>query len=181
MAPDDRSAVTLHSSWRGIVLGSLGAVALAAAGTYGVIAVGFEFIPTTLLVIGWIFLLTMVFDFPIASRFTSEGVERRMMLRRHHLRWEDVEQLTRTRPTMIKVDRRLEHGSLAAKKGRRRYLLVDRLESADEFDAVVEIVEAKGAAGDHLGASMLPRPGAKVPPTWLYRRRAWRPNPAEGR
>lgn len=180
MAPDSRPSVTLHSSWRGILLGSFGAAVLAAAGTYGVVAAGFRLIPTTLFVIGWVFVMTMVFDYPIASEFTAEGVERKMMLRRHHLDWSSVDQLTRTRPTFIKIDRRLEHGALAAKRGRRRYLLVDRLEGADEFDRVVSIVEDGGGAV-HLGLSMLPRPGEKVPPTWLYRRRAWRPDHAEQR
>jgi hypothetical protein len=163
------------------VLGSVGAIVVAGAGTYGVIAAGFTLIPTTIFVVGWVFVLTMAFDFPIASRFTRAGVERRMFLRRHHIPWSEVEQLTRTRPTMIKIDRRLEHGSLAAKRGRRRYLLVDRLESAAEFDRVVDIVEAAGSDGEHVGVSMLPRPGEKVPPTWLYRRAAWRPDHVERR
>ncbi len=181
MAPDARPSLTLHSSWRGIVLGSCGAAAVAAAGTYGVAAAGFRIIPTVLFIAGWLFVITMLFDFPIATEITADGVERRMMLRRHHLSWDRVEQLTRTRPTMIRVDRRLEHGALAAKRGRRRYLLVDRLESAAEYDRMVEVIEGGGSAGDHVGASLLPRPGEKVPPTWLYRRAAWRPDAGDSR
>ncbi len=181
MRPDSRHSLTLHSSWRGIILGCCGAVVVAVAGTYGVVAAGFTVIPTVLFAVGWVFVITMLFDFPIASVFTGEGVERRMILRRHRLPWGRVERLTRTRPTMMRVDRRLEHGALAAKRGRRRYLLVDRLESAEEYDHMVDVVEAEGSAGKHLGASMLPRPGEKVPPTWLYRRATWRPDDAESR
>ena len=54
--------------------------------------------------------------------------------------------------------------------------LFDRLESADEFDSLVRIVEAGDA---DVRPSMLPRPGDKVPPTWLYRRAHWRPEWAE--
>lgn len=167
-------SVTVHSSWRGIILGSLGAGIVGAAGTIAVSQVGFGPVPTVLFGVGWVLVLAMVLDYPIASTFTSGGVTRRMMLRRQHFRWADDHLLTRTRPTLIRVDRRLEHGALALVKGRRRYLLVDRLESAAEFDGLVDIVEADG---DASGASMLPRPGDKVPPTWLYRRSHWRPEP----
>jgi hypothetical protein len=165
-------SVTVHSSWRGIISGALGAGMVAAAGTYGVLQVGFRVIPGTLFVIGWILVLAMALDYPIASTFTSSGVTRHMALRRQQFEWDEDLQLSRTRPTLVRIDRRLEHGALALVKGRRRYLLVDRLESADEFDTLVTIVEAEDADN---GASMLPRPGPKVPPTWLYRRACWRP------
>lgn len=172
------ASITIHSTWRGIILGGLGAGLLAAAGTWGVSQVGFRLIPGTLFVVGWILLLTMAFDYPIASRFTSEGVTRHMALRRQHFEWDDDHQISRTRPKLIRVDRRLEHGSLSLVKGRRRYLLVDRLESADEFDQMVDIVEA---GESDMSPSMLPRPADGVAPTWLYRRAHWRPASATRR
>ena len=173
--------ITIHSSWRGLIFSTLGAAIVAAAGTFGVIAAGFRVVPGTLFVVGWLFVLIVALDYPVASRFTAEGVERRMMLRRQWFPWERVDQLTRTRPSFVKLDRRIEHGGLTVKIGRKRYLLVDRLESGDEFDAMVRIVEVPGTAGDEVGASMLPRPGDKVPPTWMYRRRRWRPEWATDR
>jgi hypothetical protein len=165
-------SITLHSSWRGIVLGGFGATVVAVGGTYGVSQVGFRLVPGTLFVVGWILVLAMLLDYPIAATFTSTGVTRRMVLRRQRFEWDAESQLSRARPRMIKVDRRIEHGALALIRGRRRYLLVDRLESADEFDSMVEVVEA----GDSdARPSMLPRPGDKVSPTWLYRRAHWRP------
>ena len=172
---DAGATITLHSTWRGIVSGSIGGVTLAAAGTYGVVAVGFRLVPGLLFVAGWILVAAMTFDYPIAARFSAEGVQRRMMLRRQWFAWSDVEQLTGTRPTVLHVDRRLEHGGLALVKGKRRYLLVDRVESMKEFDTLIDIVEGPGATVD-VGVSSLPRPSELVPPTWMHRRRHWRPD-----
>jgi hypothetical protein len=174
----DHASITIHSTWRGIALGTLGAGIVAAAGTWGVAQVGFRAVPGTLFVIGWILVLAMLLDYPIASTFTSTGVTRRMVMRRQHFDWDGVNQISRTRPKLVRVDRRLEHGALTLVRGRRRYLLVDRLESADEFDRMVAVVERDGA---EVTPSMLPRPGEKVPPTWLYRRKHWRPEWARGR
>lgn len=171
----------MHSSWRGILSGAFGAGLLTAAGTYGVSQVGFRLFPALLLVGGWLLVLAIVFDYPIASRFSSAGVERRMLLRRQWFDWEDVRQLTRTRSSVMRIDRTLQYGGLALVKGRRRYLLVDRLESGPEYDRMVEVVEATGGAGEGVGASMLPRPGDKVAPTWLYRRDRWKPDWAHRR
>lgn len=59
-------------------------------------------------------------------------------------------------------------GGLVAACGRRRYLLVDRSEGAEEFDAVVDGLVA-WAPGLAVHAA---RPPAGWPPTWLYRRGA---------
>lgn len=59
-------------------------------------------------------------------------------------------------------------GGLVAVCGRRRYLLVDRSEGAEEFDAVVGGLAA-WAPGIAIHAL---RPPPDWPPTWLYRRRA---------
>ena len=59
-------------------------------------------------------------------------------------------------------------GGLVAACGRRRYLLVDRSEGAEEFDEVLAglSVWAPGVAIHAV------RPPLDWPPTWLYRRRA---------
>lgn len=58
-------------------------------------------------------------------------------------------------------------GGLVAARGRRRYLLVDRVEGGEEYDALVRGVSA-WAPG--LAVHAL-RPPDGTPPTWLYRRR----------
>jgi hypothetical protein len=181
MSGRDPESITIHSTWRSILLGGTGAATVATAGTWAVAEAGFTVIPTTIFTFGWILVLVMLVDFPIATRFTSEGCERRMVLRRHWIPWDRVDQLTRTRPSWIRVDRKVEHGGLAAKIGRRRYLLVDRCESDGEFDRLVDIVEVDGRPGERVGASRLLRPGGAAPPTWLYRRRIWRPDATDDR
>ena len=156
-------------------------LAIAVAGTYGVAAVGFRLVPGGLFVFGWFLVLAVAFDYPVASKFSPDGVQRRMMLRRQMFDWADVDQLTRTRPTVIRVDRRLEHGGLSLRKGRRKYLLVDRSESGDEFDRLVDLIDVDGTPGGEVGVAMLPRPGDRVPPTWLYRGARWRPESARKR
>ena len=58
-------------------------------------------------------------------------------------------------------------GGLVAARGRRRYLLVDRVEGGEEYDALVRRVAA-WAPG--LAVHAL-RPPDGTPPTWLYGRR----------
>jgi hypothetical protein len=176
--PADRQIVidetiTIHSTWRGICGGLLGAAGILGAGAFGVAHVGFRVLPTIILVVGLFLSTVMLGDFPVSSRFTPVGVERRMLLRRQWFDWEEVKQLSRARPSIGRLDRGIEHGGLALVQGRRRYLLVDRLESCAEFERMVEVVDS--GASD-VGTDMLLRPGAKVPPTWLYRRRRWRPD-----
>lgn len=174
-------SVTLHSTWRSLIGGAFTGSSLTVAGLYGVNRAGFHPVPTVILVVGVIVALAMLFDYPIATSFTRDGLTRRMVLRRQHFAWGDIDQLTRTRPTMMRFDRELAHGGLVAKVGRRRYLLVDQCESADEFDTIIDVVEQDGGPGEGKGVSMLPRPGEKATPTWLYRRRKWRPEWASDR
>ncbi|PIE31571.1 MAG: hypothetical protein CSA55_05415 [Ilumatobacter coccineus] len=164
-----------------MILTGLGALVLAGAGTYGVVVSGWRPIVTLLFVVGWIGVAVMLLDYPVASTFTSQGVVRRMILRRAFYPWRDGDSLSRARPRALRFDRRYEHGGLVLMRGRRRYLLVDRLESEGEYDDLVDVVEVEGTPGDEVMASMLSRPSSKVPPTWLYRRTKWRPDWATGR
>lgn len=183
VGPDDpaEASVTVHSSWRGIVGGFFGAGVIALGGTIGVAAVGFRPFPVIVCAIGWALVAVMAFDFPVASTFSASGVRRRMVARRQWFAWREGDQLSRTAPKIVWGERRLEHGGLTLVRGRRRYLLVDRPESAAEFDAVVLVLEADGAAGAGLGASYLPRPSESLPPSWLYRRARWRPDSSADR
>jgi hypothetical protein len=173
--------VTIHSSWRGIAGGFLGASVIALGGSYGLASIGPRPLPVAIAAVGWCLFAVMAADFPLASTFSATGVERRMLLRRQLLSWRSDDRLSRTAPRIIWADRRLEHGGLTLVRGRRRYLLVDRPESGFEFDALIETVEIDGAPGADLGVSSLPRPADSVPPTWLYRRSKWRPDDVASR
>lgn len=162
----------LHSSWSGIVLTATGA--------------GLMCVFTALLVwggaLGWVLgaagLLTVVsvgvvlFDLPIASEFTPDGVTRRAPLRHQHLAWDRVHRLSRHRKSLARSRAEQAGGGLVAEIGRRRYALVDRMESAIEFDDLRRVL---GERSELLGLDQLRRPPDGRSPTWLYRRRQWRP------
>lgn len=170
---DAPEAVTLHSSWRGLLGSTAGALLVFAAGVYGVVGGGWRLIPTTLFVIGALLVLVVTLDYPVASRFTADAVERRMMLRRQRISWERVDLLTRARPGMTRGLRGLKHGGLVAVVGRRRYLLVDQPESPEEFDAVATVLDDRFF---ELGLERRMRTDDGTPPTWLYRRSKWAPD-----
>lgn len=175
------ASVTLHSSWRFLVGSAVGAALVAVAGTFGVITAGFNAITTVLLVAGWSFVAVVVLDLPVASTFDATGVVRRMLIGRRHLAWQPGDALTRARPSLVRHEERLRQGGLVLRRGRRRYLLVDRAESEDEFDAVVAVVDVPGTPGAEVDVSALPAPPRSATPTWLYRRRRWRPDAGAGR
>lgn len=171
-------SITIHATLFSLVGGVLGASLLTLAGVYGVSAVGFRIVPTVLLVFGVFTLGVTLLDFPVASHFTPAGVRRRMLLRSQRFAWAEGDRLTRTRPVVFKSLRKMQHGGLTLVRGRRRYLLADRVESLAEYEALVAMLTS---AGVEVGAEALPRPDLDVAPTWLYRRRRWRPDDASGR
>ena len=132
--------LTLHSSWRGIVASGAGALIVTLIGVLVIATNGAAVLSVIVAVLGLGFMATVLFDYPVASTFSTGGVERRMMLRRQHLPWDRVRQLSRGRPGLTKGVRGLRHGGLVAVVGRRRYLLVDQCESRAEYDALAPIV-----------------------------------------
>ena len=119
---------------------------------------------------GTLALAVVVFDYPIASTFGPDAVVRRAMFRRHRIEWDRVDQLTRSRPSIIGGFRGLRPGGLVAKIGRRRYLLVDQCESLAEFEELSAVLhELHGA----LAIDEMIVPPAATDPTWTYRRSRW--------
>lgn len=165
----------LHSSWSGIVLSASGAALLALL----------TVVLATEGVSGWVIavlgLLTVgagavvLLDLPLASTFTADGVTRRAMLRRHHLPWDGINRLTRHRSGVRGTRLDQPRGGLVAVSGRRRYTLVDRMEGALEFDELLAIL---GSRAELLGLGSVARPPDGRSPTWMYRRRRWRPESA---
>lgn len=165
--------LTLHSSWRGIIGSFLGAALILLMGVLGGLAGDWGTLSLIICAIGTLCLLGLAFDYPIASTFTDDGVVRRTVLRRQPLRWERVDHLTRARPGIAASLRKLSLGGLVAVVGRRRYLLVDQPESGEEFDELERVlVDSSSEIPD---IDLVIRPGDGVSPTWLYRRRHWRP------
>jgi len=175
-AADD--SITLHSSWRGIALSFLGAGAVFAVGITAVIGSGWTVVPTVVFVVGVLLLVGVGFDYPIATTFTHDRIERRALLRRQAIEWSRVRQLTRTRPGFLAAQRKLHIGGLVAVIGRRRYLLVDQVESGAEFNRLDAIVS--GGDGEDALSTVI-RPDDAVQPTWTYRRKRWAPDPSDGR
>lgn len=165
-------SVTLHTSWRGIVTSGAGALIVLTAGVLVVATVGFRVLPTLVLVAGVFATLIVLFDYPIAVTFDADGLTRRTLLRRQRISWSAVDQLSRSRPGVVAGVRKLAHGGLVAVVGRRRYMLVDRCESPDEFAELERILDP---IDDGILASV-PRPHLAAAPTWLYRRARWAPD-----
>jgi hypothetical protein len=178
MGPPTGASITLHSSWRGIVLNSLGALIVLAVGIWGLAGGGLNVISSIVFVAGVILVGVVLFDYPVAATFSADGVVRRMMLRRQNMDWSRIDQLSRTRPKMLSSFRKLAHGGLIAVVGRRRYLLVDHCESRDEYNEVERLV---GERADEIGLWEVPRPAKGTNPTWLYRRSKWEPDAQEPR
>jgi hypothetical protein len=126
--------------------------------------VGVRVLPIILLVAGVALLAVSCFDFPVHTTFDPRGVRRRTPMRTHTLRWENVTAINRARAGRV----RKRVGPLAAAVGGRHYLLVDRAEGIDEYEAL-RVLCASDAVATPLTATA---PDAETAPTWLYHRRA---------
>ncbi len=115
----------------------------------------------------------VLFDMPISTSFDAEGVTRRGVLRHQHLRWDDIDRLSRSRKGMFRSSKMSPTGGLIAVRGRRNYTLVDRMEGHAEF---VQLRTSLGEAGERLGIGRIAEPAIDQPPTWLHRRAKWAPD-----
>lgn len=166
----DPTPVRLYSSWRSILGGFLGAVAMTTLGLVGILGGG-GVLSVMVAVFGAFLLGVMLFDFPLSSQFHDEGVTRQMVVRRQLIAWDRIDRLDRSG----RVGRRAAAsgapsaatGGVVARLGRRRYLLCNQLEGAEEFARIRRILErcAPGLADD-LGP-----PGEHRVPTSLWRQR----------
>ncbi len=168
----DDESITLHSSWQGIITSMFGALIVLAIGAGALSASGFGVLTAMLLAGGLFLTLGVAFDYPVRSTFDAGGVTRRAMLRNHRIDWEDVRQLSRTRPGLVLSVRKLRLGGLVAVVGKRRYLLVDQGESGPEHDQLDAVLGDNATA---VGLDMVIRPGDDVSPTWIYRSKRWQP------
>ena len=178
MGPPSDDSITLHSSWRGIVLNFSGALLVLAAGLWAVAGGGVNVISVIILLMGAALVAVVLFDYPVASTFSADGVVRRTMLRHQHIDWGRIDQLSRTRPKLLASFRKIGHGGLVAVIGKRRYLLVDHCESRDEFK---ELERITGDRAEEIGLDEVPRPAKGTAPTWVHRLSKWAPDRPERR
>lgn len=174
--PDhDGPSITLHSTWTGTVMSYLGAVLLLVFAVALFAVNGAGLLTVILLVVSIVFLVVVLFDLPIAAEFRRDGVVRRTLLRHHFVGWDDVTRLRRMR-TGIWSRKDGRGGGLLADIRGRKYMLVDTMESAIEFDELRRVLGAEWTDALSLGDDARPPDGRS--PTWLYRRDAWKPESA---
>lgn len=137
-----RSPLVLHSSaWR-LTLQALTPFVLLTLGVVG-LGGGVRAIPVALTALGLVATVVVLFDLPLRSEFTTEGITRYCILRRQHLPWTRVVAVERSgglprRPDPDGTPKPPSAGrGLVARTGPRRvHLLVDRRESHAEYDAL---------------------------------------------
>jgi len=170
--------VTLHSSWTGIV-GSFTGAGIVTVVAGALIAVnGLTVVNGVLALVALALLAVVALDLPIASEFRPDGVLRRALLRHQWIEWDNVTRLGRLRVGVLRTVMSRRGGGLVADIGGRNYVLVDRMESALEFDRL-RVVLGERATSLLTTADMRPPEGRS--PTWLYRRQQWRPESARRR
>ncbi len=118
-------------------------------------------------------------DFPRSVVIGPDGIDRRCLLRRHHLAYVEVIAIRRAPSSRLAAARaarsgspsgagttgRITGGLVAAGPGRRRWMLTDQPESRAEYDHLARLLTAHGST--LLEAD---RPPVDATPTSLYRR-----------
>lgn len=156
----------------------LAPIAILAWGGYGFAVAGLQWFNAILLLIGIVMAVVVLFDYPVSSSIGPEGVARRCVLRTERLPWSEVGAIARpgARQRFMGLGRndkaeQSKHSTgsagLVAEVGRRPYLLVDRIESPVEHEAIANGLKT-WAPGLILRAG---KPVDGTPPTWLYKRR----------
>ena len=163
-APTDATPyVRLYSSWRGVVFAFLTPALLLGVAALAVLADGFSPVADVIIVLGVGMLAIGLLDFPLYTTLAPSGITRRTLLRAHSIPWTSIAALNRARGGR----RKRRAGPLVAAIGRRRYLLVDQVESPDEYEAIRKLCDSDAIPVPLVAIE--PAPG--TPPTWLYHRK----------
>lgn len=175
-APEyDGPSITLHSTWIGTGMSYLGAVLLLAF-AIGLLTVnGVSWVVVILLAVAVVFMAVVLLDLPFGAEFRRDGVVRRAALRHQFLSWDRVTRLRRLRVGIWRSRRDRRGGGLLADVDGRKYVLVDTMEAATEFDDLRRVL---GEWSEALSLSDDLRPPDDRSPTWLYRSDRWKPESA---
>ena len=174
--PSTADPLTLHTSWRGLLAAAITPVAFVGFGSLAISGGGVRGVPIAVVVIGVVLAVGVAYDFPSRTRFDGSGLTRVCLIRHHHVPWEQVAAIERTRPnssttmrnlTIDRDDRQVSGGLIARGRGRRRWLLTDQVESRMEHDRLAALIRDLDAP---VGLRAT-RPHDGVAPTNLYRRR----------
>jgi hypothetical protein len=171
-------SIMLHSTWTGIVMSFLGAAIFVGFAILLVWDAGANLMTIGLLVTSVALTVVAVVDLPIATEFRSDGIVRRTALRHQFIDYDRLRRLRRLRVGLWRTRRDGRGGGLIADIKGRKYVLVDTMESAIEFDDVRRVM---GEWADALGLGDDLRPPDGRSPTWLYRRDRWKPDSARSR
>jgi hypothetical protein len=155
--------VRLYTSWRGLVLALASPAVLLVIAAFAISESGIHPLSLILLLIGGGLLAVSLFDYPIVTVIDGNGITRRTPLRSHRITWDRVTAVNRARGA--KLAKRI--GPLTAAIGKRRYLLVDRPEGADEYEKIRKLL-TDNDVDCPLSADA---PAADTAPTWLYHRK----------
>lgn len=171
------TTIVLHSSaWR-LGLQLLTPPVLLWLGVTG-LGAGVRPFPLVLAVLGLGAAVVVLFDLPVRSEFTAEGVTRVCVLRRQSLPWSQVVAVERASgmPSRPGEDGKPKppgssRGLVARTGPRRVHLLVDRRESHAEYEAIRTLLRDRGT---QLRARQPPLESAPAGrgPSALHRRRA---------
>lgn len=170
-------SITLHSSWFGIVSASLGALIVDALAVAVLVANGVTVVSVLFVLAGIGATLVVVFDMPIATRFEPHAFERLTLLRRQRVDFDDIDRFSRMRRAVRRpgAGPSASASGLVAMRGRRQTLLVDRAEGFVEHQRLREVVGREAA--EYLLADVAEPPMNRTP-TWVGRRKQWRPDSA---
>ncbi len=183
---EDAAPVTLYSSWRSLILGILSPSLLIGIALGAMIMAGrWSFVAAAIGAIGLVLGLIVLLDMPRSCVFSSNGISRLCLLRTHHLPWSTVTRVVRARGRMLSGIgsslagmRHARHagegsedharnrslGGLTAVVGKRRYLLVDNVEGAEEYAQLSRSLREWAPA-----VAFTPdQPNRDSPPTWMY-------------
>lgn len=173
--------VTIYSTIRGLALAVVGPALILGFGAYGVATVGFHWLPSTALIAGLVLLGITLLDYPRHCVFDEEGIRRVSFLRTQSLAWDDVNAIERAQDTSRRwripfagastdePKAPSKKAGLAARLGKRKYLLSNVVESLKEYDEL-SILLKSAAPHVYFGAE---QPALDTVPTDLYRRK-WR-------
>jgi hypothetical protein len=165
----------LHSTWTTIIGSAFGAFVMTGFAGLLLVDTGWNLLSGLMSAVALALVALVLFEMPVSSEFTTEGVTRRSIARHHHLAWEDLTAVRRLRMGFIGSRERSRGGGLVAQRGRRTHALVDSMESTEEFEAFRKLL---GDYTDDLRMHEVRKPPEGRPPTWLYRRSKWKPESA---